>query len=94
MLIAFTNTILSTNILLDCGTTLHMLTSKKHFITNTEPFNKFVTINSYNKVSIVGWGSVLFSVKLLSSWLNIILYNALYILYLDANLISLSTLYY
>ena len=94
MLIAFTNTILSTNILLDCSTTSHMLTSKEHFITNTESSNKFVTVDSYNKVSVAGQGLVLFFAKLPSGWLNSTLYDVLHILYLSANLISLSVLYY
>jgi len=71
-----------------------MLTSKEHFITNTESSNKFVTVDSYNKVSVAGQGLVLFFAKLPSGWLNSTLYDVLHILYLDANLISLSILYY
>ena len=62
-----TNTILSTNILLDYGTTSDIFISKEYFITYTESSNKFVTVGSYNKVSVAGRGLVLFSTKLSSS---------------------------
>ena len=73
MLMVFTNTILSTDILLDCGTTLHMFTSREHFVTYMESSNEFVTVSGHNKVPVVGRGSVLFSTKLPSGWLSIIL---------------------
>jgi len=47
-----TDTILSTNILLDCGTTLDIFISKEYFITYIESSNKFVTVGGYNKVSV------------------------------------------
>jgi len=93
MLMVSTNTILSTNILLDCGTTLDIFISKEYFITYIESSNKFVTVGGYNKVSVTSWGLVLFSAKLSSSQLSITLCNILYIFYLDANLVSLGALH-
>ena len=88
-----TNTILSTNILLDYGATSDIFISKEYFITYTESSNKFVTVGSYNKVSVAGRGLVLFSTKLSSSQLNITLCDVLYISYLGANLVSLGALH-
>jgi len=94
MLMASTDTILSTDTLLDCSTTSHMFTSREHFITYMESSNEFVTIGSYNKVFVAGWGSVFFSAKLPSSWLSITLQNVLHIPYLGTNLISLGALHH
>jgi len=54
MLIAFTDTISSTNILLDYGATSHMFTSREYFVTYTEFSNEFVTVDGYNKVPVAG----------------------------------------
>jgi len=48
MLMASNNTISSASILLDCGATLHMFTSREHFITYIESSNEFVTVGGYN----------------------------------------------
>ena len=73
MLMAFTNIISSTNILLDCSAISHMFTSKEHFITYAEFSNEFVIVGGYNKVLVAGQGSILFSTKLPSDWLSITL---------------------
>jgi len=73
MLMASTDTILSADILLDCGATSHMFTSREHFVTYAKSSNEFVTIGGYNKVSMAGRGSVLFSTKLPSGRLSITL---------------------
>jgi len=72
MFMASTNTILSTDILLDCGATSHMFTSREHFVTYAESSNEFVTIGGYNKVPVAGQGSVLFSAMLPNSVTNFI----------------------
>ena len=90
---ASTDTILSADILLDCGTMSHMFTSREHFVTYVESSNEFVTIGGYNKVPVAGRGSVLFSAMLSSSWLSITLRDVLHIPYLGTNLVSLGTLY-
>jgi len=89
----FTDTILSTDILLDCGTTSHMFTSKEHFVTYMEFSNEFVTVSGHNKVPVVGRGLVLFSTKLPSGWLSITLWDVLHIPYLGTNLVSLGALH-
>jgi len=71
-----------------------MFTRKELFITYIESFNKFVTVSSYNRVSIAGQGSVLFSAKLSSGQLNTTLCDVHYISYLGTNLVSLGALYH
>ena len=93
MLMISNDTISSTSILLDCGTTSHMFTSREHFTTYTESSNEFVMVGSYNRVSVSGRGSVLFSTKLPNGRLNITLHDVLHIPYLGANLVSLGALH-
>jgi len=93
MLMAFTDTILSTDILLDCGATSHMFTSREYFVTYAESSNEFVTVGGYNKVPVAGRGSVLFSAMLPSGRLSIILWDVLHIPHLDTNLVSLGVLH-
>jgi len=93
MLMAFTDTISSADILLDCGTTSHMFTGREHFVTYTESSNEFVIVGSYNKVSVAGQDSVLFSVMLPSGRLSITLQDVLHIPHLGTNLVSLGTLH-
>jgi len=88
-----TNTILSTDILLDCSTTSHMSTSREYFVTYVESSNEFVTVSGHNKVPVASWGSVLFSIKLPSNQLSIILRDILYIPHLGTNLVSLGALH-
>jgi len=71
-----------------------MFTRKELFITYIESSNKFVTVSGYNRVSVAGQGSVLFSAKLSSGRLNITLCDVLYISYLGTNLVSLGALYH
>ena len=94
MLMASNNTISSASILLDCGATLHMFTSREHFITYIESSNEFVTVGGYNWVSVAGQGSVLFFAKLPNSRLNITLCDVLHIPHLGANLVSLGALHH
>jgi len=48
MLMASDDTISSASILLDCGATSHMFTSREHFTTYIESSNKFVTVGGHN----------------------------------------------
>jgi len=70
-----------------------MFTSREHFVTYAESSNEFVTVGGYNKVSVAGRGSVLFSTKLPSGRLSITLRDVLHIPHLGANLVSLGALH-
>ena len=93
MLMVSNDTISSTSILLDCGATSHMFTSQEHFTPYTKSSNEFVMVGSYNRVSVSGRESVLFSTKLPNGRLNITLHDVLHIPYLGANLVSLGALH-
>ena len=93
MLMASDDTISSASILLDCGATSHMFTSREHFTTYTESSNEFVTVGGHNRVPVAGRGSVLFSAKLPDSCPNITLHDVLHIPHLGANLVSLGALH-
>jgi len=93
MLMASTDTISSADILLDCGATSHMFTSREHFVTYVESSNEFVTVGGHNKVPVAGRGSVLFSTKLSSSQLSITFQDILHISHLGTNLVSFGALH-
>ena len=93
MLMASTDTISSTDILLYCSATSHIFTSREHFVTYVKSSNEFVTVSGYNKVPIADRGSVLFSAMLPSGWLSITLQDVLHIPYLGTNLVSLGALH-
>ena len=54
ILMASSDTILSTKVLLDCGATFHMFICHKSFTNYMKSSNKFVTVSRHNWVSIVG----------------------------------------
>ena len=93
MLMASSDSILSTGILLDYGATSHMFMSCDHFIKYTESSDEFMTIGGHNHVPVAGQGSVYFSALLPKGYFNITLHDVLHIPYLGANLISLGALY-
>jgi len=53
MLMASSDTILSTKVFLDCGATSHMFMYRKSFTNYTKSSNEFVTIGGCNRVSVV-----------------------------------------
>ena len=93
MLMASSNTILSTKVLLDYGATSHMFMYHKSFTNYTKSSNKFVTISGCNQVSIAGWGSINFTALLPNGCLSIILHDVLHIPHLGTNLVSLGALH-
>jgi len=70
-----------------------MFTNREHFVTYAESSNEFVTVSGYNKVPVAGRGLVLFSTKLPSGRLSIILRDILHIPRLGTNLVSLGALH-
>jgi len=54
MLMALSDTISSTKVLLDCGTTSHMFMCRKSFTNYTKSSNEFVTIGGRNRVPVAG----------------------------------------
>jgi len=93
MLMASSDTISSTGILLDCGATSHMFMCRKSFTNYTKSSNEFVTVGGRNRVSVAGRGSINFTALLPNGRLSIILHNVLHIPHLGANLVSLGALY-
>jgi len=93
MLMASSDTILSTKVLLDCGATFHMFMCHKSFTNYTKSSNKFVTVSGHNQVPVAGRGSINFTALLPNGCLSIILHNVLHIPHLDTNLVSLSALH-
>jgi len=94
MLMATGDLFPTTGILLDCGTTAHMVTNKQHFSTYVNSVDEFVTVGGHNHIPVAGRGSVYFSAILPNGHLNITLHEVLYIPHLGANLISLGALYH
>jgi len=94
MLMASSDTILSTKVLLDCGATSHMFMCRKSFTNYIKSSNKFITIGRRNQVPVAGQGSINFTALLPNGCFSIILYNVLYIPHLGTNLVSLSALYH
>jgi len=93
MLMASSNPILSTGILLDCSATSHMFMCRKYFTNYAKSSNEFVTVDECNQVPVAGYGSIHFTALLQNGRLNIILHDVLYIPHLGANLISLGVLH-
>ena len=93
MLMALSDFILSTSILLNYGITSYVFISYNHFIKYTESLEEFVTVEGHNYISVVGWDSIHFSALLPKGYLNITLYDVLHISYLGTNLVSLSALH-
>ena len=93
ILMALSDTISSTGILLDCGATFHMFMYRKYFTNYTKSSNEFVTVGGRNWVPVAGRGSINFSALLPNGRLSIILHNVLHIPHLGANLVSLGTLH-
>ena len=89
ILMALSNTISSTKVLLDCDATSHIFMCHKSFTNYIKSLNKFVTIGRHNQVPVAGQESINFTVLLPNGHLSIILHDILHIPYLSANLISL-----
>jgi len=94
MLMAFSDTISSTKVLLDCGATSHMFMCHKSFTNYTKSSNEFVNVGGHNRVPIAGRGSINFTALLPNGHLSIILHNVLHIPHLGANLVSLGALHH
>ena len=92
ILMALSDTILSTKVLLDCGATFHMFMCCKSFTNYMKSSNKFVTIGGHNWVPVAGQESINFTALLPNGCLSIILHDVLQIPHLGANLISLGAL--
>jgi len=93
MLMASSDTISSTKVLLDCGATSHMFMCRKSFTNYTKSSNEFVTVGGRNRVPVAGQGSINFTASLPNGRLSIILHNVLHIPHLGANLVSLGALH-
>ena len=93
MLMASSNPISSTGILLDCGATSHMFMCHKYFTNYAKSSNEFVTVGGRNRVPVAGRGSIHFTALLPNGRLNIILHDVLHIPHLGANLVSLGVLH-
>jgi len=94
MLMASSDTISSTKVLLDYGATSHMFMCRKSFTNYTKFSNEFVTVGEHNQVSVAGRGSINFTALLPNGHLSIILHNVLHIPHLGANLVSLGALHH
>ena len=94
MLMASSNPISSTGILLDCGTTSHMFMCCKYFTNYAKSSNEFVTVSGHNQVPVAGRGSIHFTDLLPNGHFNIILYDVLHIPHLGTNLVSLGALHH
>jgi len=94
MLMASSDTISSTKVLLDCGVTSYMFMCCKSFTNYTKFLNEFVTIGGHNQVPVAGQGSINFTALLPNGCLSIILHDVLHIPHLGANLVSLGVLYH
>ena len=69
---------------------------KQHYFISyipTQTTSQYITIGSYNHISIADYKSVKFWAKLLTRILTVIFYNVIHVSSLRVNLVSLRVLY-